>query len=265
MILNYLSFVLIFAGMNRKELTDKQWNQVKGYFPPETGRKGRRPKCHRMIVNAILWILRTGSPWRDLPTCYGPWGTVATRFYRWTKQGIWQNILDALAQDCDHESKIPDSSVIRAHQHAAGAKGGQEKQALGRSRGGFSTKLHAVVDALGYPILLKVTAGQTHDSVIAGELLKDQQAEYVIADKAYDSDDLIALIESQGSIPVIPPRRNRKKQREYDRHIYKERHLVEIFFNKIKQYRRVATRYEKLASNYLSMVIIASCMIWIGF
>ena len=160
---------------------------------------------------------------------------------------------------------MPDSSVIRAHQHAAGAKGGQENQALGRSRGGFSTKVHAVVDALGYPVDVKITAGQVHDSVPAKELLKDKPAEYVIADKAYDSDDLIALIESQGSIPVIPSRSNRKELREHDKHLYKERHLVEIFFNKIKHYRRVATRYEKLASNYLAMVLIVSCLIWIGF
>lgn len=165
----------------------------------------------------------------------------------------------------DDESKMPDSSVIRAHQHAAGAKGGQENQALGRSSGGFPAKIHALVDAPGYPVRITLTAGQVHDSVPAQKLLQEQPAEYVIADKAYDSDDLISFIISQGSIPVIPSRRNRKQPREYDRHIFKERHLVEIFFNKIKHYRRVATRYEKLAENFLSMVLIACCMIWIGF
>jgi transposase len=251
--------------MNRKKLTDEHWNQIKDHLPSETGRRGRPAKCNRMIINAILWILRTGAPWRDLPSFYGSWNTVYTRFNRWSKKGLWQKILKMLSEDSDDESKMPDSSVIRAHQHAAGAKGGQENQALGRSRGGFSTKIHAVVDALGYPVDLELTPGQVHDSVPAKNLLKDKSAEYIIADKAYDSDELIDLIESQGSIPVIPSRSNRKKLREYDKHIYKERHLVEIFFNKIKQYRRVATRYEKLASNYLTMVQIASCMIWIGF
>jgi transposase len=160
---------------------------------------------------------------------------------------------------------MPDGSVIRAHQHAAGAKGGQEHQALGRSRGGFSTKIHAVVDGLGYPVEIVITAGQVHDSVPAIKMLEKHEAVYVIADKAYDADAIVASIESRGSIPVIPSRKNRKTPREYDKHLYKERHLVEVFFNKIKQYRRVATRYEKLSANYLSMVLIACCMIWIGF
>lgn len=251
--------------MSRKELTGKQWRRIKNLLPPETGRKGRPAKSNYLIVNAILWILRTGAPWRDLPQSYGPWNSVYTRFYRWSRKGIWQKILNSLCQDSDNEAIMIDSSVVRAHQHAAGAKGGQLNQALGRSRGGFSTKIHAVVDALGYPVELKLTAGQMHDCLSAEELVKDKYAEYVIADKAYDSEQFLTLIESQASIPVIPPRKNRIEHRHYDRHIYKERHLVEIFFNRIKHYRRVATRYEKLANNFLNMVIIASCMLWIGF
>jgi len=251
--------------MSRKELSDGQWNQIKDHLPPETGRRGRPAKCNRLIINAILWILRTGAPWRDLPGSYGPWNTVYTRFSRWSKQGIWENVLKILSRFSDDEARMPDSSVIRAHQHAAGAAGGQENQSPGRSAGGFSTKIHALVDAPGYPVDICLTAGQVHDSVPAKELLENQPAEYVIADKAYDSDELVSFIISQGSIPVIPSRSNRREPREYDRHIFKERHLVEIFFNKIKHYRRVATRYEKTAANFLSMVLIACCMIWIGF
>ena len=216
--------------MNRFELTDEQWDKIKGLLPPETGRKGHPSKDNRLILNGILWILRTGAPWRDLPERYGPWGTVYTRFSRWTKQGIWANVFEQISTDSDDESKMLDSTVIRAHQHAAGAIGGQGNQALGRSSGGFSTKIHAVVDALGYPVEIELSAGQVHDSVPAKDLLTDQKAEYVIADKAYDCNDLIELIESQGSEAVIPSRRNRKEQRDYDKHIYKERHLVEIFF-----------------------------------
>lgn len=249
----------------RKELSDEQWEQIKPYIPNNKGKPGRPAKCSRTIINAILWILRTGAPWRDLPSSYGPWNTVYTRFYRWSKTAVWDNIFEKFSYYSDDESKMPDSTVIRAHQHAAGAIGGQENQALGRSAGGFSTKIHAVVDALGYPVGIELTAGQVHDIVPAEKLLKDQDSVYVIADKAYDSQELIDLIESKGSIPVIPPRKNRKECREYDKHIYKERHLVEIFFNKIKHYRRVATRYEKLAITYLAMVYIACSMIWIGF
>jgi transposase len=200
-----------------------------------------------------------------MPESYGPWNTVYTRFSRWSKQGIWRDILNILSRFSDDEARMPDGGVIRAHQHAAGAAGGQDNQALGRSVGGFSTKIHALVDALGYPIDIRLTAGQVHDSVPAKELLENQPAEYVTADRAYDSDDIVSFIISQGGVPVIPSRRCRKVPREYDRHIYKERHLVVIFFNKIKHYRRVATRYEKLVANFLSMVLIAGCMVWIGF
>ncbi|MDM8553830.1 IS5 family transposase [Desulfococcaceae bacterium HSG7] len=181
------------------------------------------------------------------------------------RRGIWRDILNILSRFSDDEARMPDDSVIRAHQHAAGAAGGQVDQALGRSVGDFSTKIHAPVDALGYPIDIRLTAGQVHDSVPAKELLENQPAEYVTADRAYDSDEIVSLIISQGGVPVIPSRRHRWEPREYGRHLYKERHLVVIFFNKIKHYRRAAVRYGKLAANFLSMVLIAGCMVWIGF
>lgn len=104
-------------------------------LPPQKA-KGRPAKDHRTIINGMLWINKTGAPWRDLPERYGPWQTVATRFYRWTKQGIWDKILAEVQQSADANGQIEwevhfvDSSVIRAHQHAAGAKGGTQKRRL---------------------------------------------------------------------------------------------------------------------------------------
>ena len=110
---------------------------------------------------------------------------------------------------------------------------------------------------------IKLTGGEVHDIVPAPEMIADIQADFILTDKAYDSDKFISLVESQGAQIVCPPKRNRKNQRTYDRHLYKERHLVECFFAKIKKYRRVATRYEKLARNYKAAVLIAACMIWL--
>lgn len=118
------------------------------------------------------------------------------------------------------------------------------------------------MDALGNPVRLLLIGGQTHDSVPARKLLSGIIAEYVLADKAYDTDSLLVDVENRGITAVIPPRRNRRVQREYDKHLYKERHLIECFFCKLKEFRRVASRYEKLGATFLAMVTIAACLIW---
>lgn len=141
--------------------------------------------------------------------------------------------------------------------------GGQAAQALGRSRGGFSTKVHTSVDALGNPLRFTLTAGQRHDITQAEALVIDLESEYVIADRSYDSDDFVQFIITNGAIPVIPPRSNRKDLREYDEYLYQERHLVECFINKIKHYRRIFSRFEKLDSRYLGFLHFAGALIWL--
>ena len=132
------------------------------------------------------------------------------------------------------------------------------EQALGRSRGGFSTKLHVLVNGLGLPVEFKLTPGQAADITQAEALLENFDFELVLGDKGFDSKKLIHFIEARGAEAVIPPRSNLKEQREYDRHLYKERNLVERFISRIKQFRRVATRYEKTARNFLAFVHVAS-------
>jgi transposase len=136
-------------------------------------------------------------------------------------------------------------------------------QALGRSRGGFSTKIHLLVDSLGNPLHLLLSGGQRHDLSQAARLLNGYDSQYVIADKGYDSDDLLRLINTQEAIAVIPPRANRRHKRDYDKHLYKERHLVECCINKLKQYRRIFSRFEKLASRYLGFLKLAATLIWL--
>jgi transposase len=132
------------------------------------------------------------------------------------------------------------------------------EQALGRSRGGFSTKLHVLVNGLGLPVEFKLTPGQAADITQAEALLENYDFELVLGDKGFDSKKLINFIEGRGAEAVIPPRSNLKEQRDYDRHMYKERNLVERFISRIKQFRRVATRYEKTARNFLAFVHLAS-------
>jgi transposase len=140
-------------------------------------------------------------------------------------------------------------------------KRGQEAEALGRSRGGFSTKIHIIVDALGNPVEFILTGGQEADVTQAEPLMEGHKAGALIADKAYDSNAVVDAAKRQGAEAVIPPKKNRKEPRDYDKHLYKERKKVEWFINLIKQYRRVATRYEKTARNFLGFVHVSSIMV----
>jgi transposase len=120
-----------------------------------------------------------------------------------------------------------------------------------------------LVDSLGNPLHFLLTGGQRHDLSQAEALLVGYESEYVIADKGYDSDDFIEFIVSRDSIPVIPPRSNRTKCRDYDHYLYQERHLVECCINKLKQYRRIFSRFEKLAARYLGFLKLAATLIWL--
>jgi transposase len=132
---------------------------------------------------------------------------------------------------------------------------------LGRSRGGFGTKIHAGVSGLGLPVTVVLTPGQAADVSQAEALMEGIPAEVVIADKGYDSQAVVERIEAQGAEAVIPSRKNNKEQRRYDRERYKDRNLAERFWRRVKEYRRVATRYEKTARNFLGFVLVASIMV----
>jgi transposase len=129
----------------------------------------------------------------------------------------------------------------------------------------LSTKIHAVVDALGNPISFHLTPGQASDLEGADQLLPEVMADTVLADKGYDADDrVIEPLQAQGKTVVIPPRRNRKQPREYDKELYKARHLIENFFARLKHYRAIATRYDKRGANFLGAVYLAASVIWLN-
>ena len=142
-------------------------------------------------------------------------------------------------------------------------KRGQQNQALGRSRGGFSSKIHVLVDALGNPLDFILTPGQAADITQATTLLADRQATFVIADKGYDADPFLQWLREKEMAPVIPPRANRTSHRAYDRHLYRERHLIECFINKFKHYRRLFSRFDKLDERFMGFLRFVAALIWL--
>lgn len=137
------------------------------------------------------------------------------------------------------------------------------EQALGRSRGGFSTKIHVLVDALGNPLRFRLTGGQRHDITQAVDLVKGLDFDYIIADRGYAAQDFVELMTQNGAEAVIPPHPRATVQRDYDAWVYRERHLVECFINKIKHFRRLFSRFEKLDTSHLGFLNFVGVLIWL--
>ena len=219
--------------------------------------------------NGILWRLRTGAPWRDVPGRYGKWNSIYRRFRRWSDAGVWEAVSVTLAEimaDSGHYSI--DSTTVRAHVSAAGGKGGTRRRALGRSRGGFTSKLHCLADARGRPVAFHLTSGEAadckaYDTLIA---LPDRSApDGLLADKGYDADAIRADLASRNIKAVIPGRSNRPVKIDHDRELYKQRNCIERMFGRLKINRSIATRYDQLANSFLGMVHIATARYWLKF
>lgn len=247
------------------DIPEDLWLRLEPILPTEGSPRGGRPIGDvRNFLNAVHWMLRTGSPWRALPEKYGSWKTVYSRFRRWQKRGYLAAILKLLTLQADMDHIMIDGTYVHAHKHSAGARHTSGiNQALGRSRGGFTSKIHAVVDALGNLLAFTVTAGQYSEYPQASHLLIQYHNTTILADKGYDSRSLIDALHQQGCKAVIPSRRTNHHPRTIDRHLYKERHLIETFFNKIKEYRKIATRYDKLAEVFAAFVCLAASLIWL--
>lgn len=248
---------------NRREISDEEWQAIHPILAAhERVRVGSEAAC-RAFLTGVLWVMRTGAQWRDLPAGHGHWNSVFKRFSRWCRHGVFE----ALHAGCSHlpdlQCVLIDSTIVRAHPCAAG--GDADAEALGRSKGGFGTKIHALADALGYPLGFVLTGGQASDIGQAGTLLalSPEGAEALAADKGYDCAAFVRAVEARGMAVVIPPRRDRIEQREIDWFVYKERHLIECFFNKIKHYRRIFSRFEKTARNYMGFLRFVSALIWL--
>jgi transposase len=270
--------------MERHELTNDQWERLQPLLPPQKPWTGRPAADHRRLRNGILWLLRTGAPWRDLPERYGPWRTVASRFYRGRKAGLWARLCATVQQQADAAGQrawathYGDGPLVRAHQPAAGGtKGGAEADALGRRQGGFSTTVHIRAAGGGKLMTLVLPPGQRHEAMVFEPLMEHgamkrrgrgrgrprRRPGRVVGDKAYSSGKLRHYLRRHGIRITIPRKQNEHRTGPFDQAIYRLRERVERLINRLKQHRRLATRYEKCAANYRAMWVIAAMLLWL--
>ncbi|WP_181763138.1 IS5 family transposase [Mesorhizobium sp. B2-4-13] len=248
--------------MNQYDLTDFEWSAIQPHLPNKP--RGVPRVDDRRVLNGIFWVLRSGARWADLPARYGPPTTIYNRFNRWRKAGVWDRLMDAASKAHDGKVQMIDTSIVRVHQQGATGKKGDRNHCLGRSRGGLTTKIHALVDAKGRPIKLMLTAGQMSDIASAADLITElPEGAMLLADKGYDANALRNAVTERRAWANIPPKANRKDPICFSAFLYKARNLVERFFNKAKQFRRIATRYDKLAENYLAALKLVSVRIWL--
>ncbi|QUI34711.1 IS5 family transposase [Streptomyces alfalfae] len=279
----------------RLVITDAMWGRIEPLLPADPVR-GRRWADHRRTLEAIAWKYRTCSPWRDLPPELGSFQTAHKRLIRWAVDGTWERILTAALTAVDEDNDVGwtvsvDSTVCRAHQHSAGARKAvrrpaPEDHALGRSRGGLSTKIHLASDSRARPLGIHVTAGQAGDApafeaVMAririprsGPGRPRTRPATILADRAYSSRAIRGHLRRRGIRAVIPQpadqighrlRKGRAGGRPpgFDAEKYKERNAVERRIARLKQWRGLALRTDKLAITYQAALHVASILIWV--
>ncbi len=167
----------------------------------------KQPEINK-TVGAVVYRLRVGCPWRDLPTAFGNWNAVYKRFNDWSRKEKLMGIFNALVVDPDLEWEFIDGSIVKAHQHSSGAACEQET-AIGKSVAGNTSKIHMAVDACGLPIHFSVTGGEVHDCKEAPKLVAElPKGDYIVADRGYDSEALRLQIKDKGAVPVIPRKKN---------------------------------------------------------
>ncbi|MFE9968034.1 IS5 family transposase [Streptomyces sp. NPDC005525] len=307
--------------MGRGDLTNAEWDRLESLLP-RGGARGGRWSDHRRVINGVLYRVRTGVQWRDLPERFGPWETVYKRHRRWSADGTWAMLLSRVQAAEDAEGRIDwdvsvDSTAVRAHQHAAGARkapprrpskggrqrdepgrsgaaetgrpaggGGQLGECLGRSRGGFTTKIHLVAEGRCRPLALVLTPGHYGDGPQLERVLEQvsvprvgvgrprTRPDRLLADKAYTSRKNRRYLRRRGIQHIIPERLDQQRHRQnrgsrggrptgFDSEHYKKRNTVERAINRLKGFRAVATRYEKRAYIYLGTVTLAALTIWL--
>ncbi|WP_227003212.1 IS5 family transposase [Kozakia baliensis] len=240
-------------------------DQMKVLQPMLPRARGLRRVDDRRVISGIIYVIRHGLQWKDAPIGFGPHKTLYNRFIRWSERGIFGKILATLvAQAGVPDCLMIDSTHLKAHRTAASLrKKGLPPRKIGRTRGGLNSKLHTVCDGAGRPVAVLLTEGQRSDHKGAGILLPAlPDACHLIADKGYDRDCFRKALAARSIAACIPSTKARKRRLSHDGHLYGQRHRIENPLGKLKDWRRIATRYDRCAHTFFSAIYLAATIIF---
>ncbi len=265
--------------MPRHRLRDAVWTSLHAKLVAIPGIWKRDVERLRGFVEAVVYVLRTGVAWDDLPERFGQPNSLYRRYRRWAQQGIWDTLFESGIPEDELETVMVDATITKAQRFASGARGGGEEE-LGRSRGGLTTiigraddpsapqrgpegprGIHVLVDRRGRPLCYLLTPGQAADCRHAQALLEGVSFAWLIGDRAYDTDALRAWCAEHGVEAVIPSKRNRKVPIPHDRVRYRTRHRIENLFGRAKDYTRIVLRKDKTSRSYAGFVSLAFALI----
>ncbi|MDE0164243.1 MAG: IS5 family transposase [Bryobacterales bacterium] len=244
------------------EITEEQYRRIEPVLPRQ---RGNVSLSNLTVLNAILYVAEQGSKWRGLPRRFGNWHTIYTRMNRWSKNGVLDAVFEKLQREqlvrIRVEAVSMDSTIVKVHPDGTGAFKKNGPQAIGKSRGGWSTKVHLVAANARTAITFALSPGQAHDAVQGRDLLAGlgplPEPLPLLMDSAYEDDQTRQLALDFGWIPVVPPRKTRLQPWEYDRLLYRRRNEVERLFRRLKGFRRIFSRFDKLDVMYLAFLHFA--------
>jgi transposase len=246
--------------MPRHRLRDATWASLHAKLRAVPGIWKRDSERLRRFVEAVVYVLRTGVAWDDLPERFGKPNSLCRRFRRWAVAGIWDGLFTAGVPEDALETVMVDATITKAQRFASGARGGGEED-LGRSRGGLTSKIHVLVDGRGRPLCYLLSPGQAADCRHAETLLEGVAAACLIGDRAYDTDAIRAWCAEHGIEAVIPAKRNRKVPIPHDPGRYRTRHRIENLFCRVKDWTRIVLRKDKTSRSYAGFVSLAFALV----
>ena len=244
------------------ELTEAQYERIAPLLPVQ---RGNVRISNLQVLNAILYVAEHGCKWRGLPPRFGRWHTVYTRMNRWSKNGVLDRVFEHLQREqlvrIKLEAVSMDSTIVKVHPDGTGCAKKNGPQAIGKSRGGWTTKIHLVAADARTAVTFSLSPGQAHDAPEGRKLLRrlgDQRERLpLLMDRAYEGNETRQLALTLGFEPVVPPLRTRLDPWEYDREMYKRRNEVERLFRRLKGFRRIFSRFEKLDVIFLGFIVFA--------